>query len=333
MKDVARRAGVSVMTVSNVINGRSSKVGESTRRKVEEAMAKLSYRLDPAGRSLRLSRRFLVEMVIVDPSPTFVADAFSTSVLAGLSNCLNQRDYGLILRGTSGERLLDSGALRSRQTDALCVMASGPPVQREKIYRHLASLGDPLLIFQDKVPASITDAVSLMQDDLGGGTLLARHLLELGCRRFVWVSQKHRWPALEKREAGIQKVLKSAGARTSLRSLATEGGDYVSTQRAIATHVATEGTPDAFLCSNDQTGIAVVNWLIDNGYRVPEDVRVTGFNAFDFWRYSRPMLTTVESPAYELGELGGRMILDRLHAGRFETRGTVLPVKLRVGAS
>jgi LacI family transcriptional regulator len=333
LKDVARRAGVSAMTISNVINNRSAKVSVRTRQRVEATIARLGYRPDPAGRSLRLSRQFLVEMIIVDPSPTFVADAFTTSILAGLSNCLNRRDYGLILRGTSFEHLSQSSALRSRQTDALCVMASGLPRQRLEIYQQLAKLDDPFVIFQDGVPAEIDDAASVMQDDAGGGALLANHLIARGCTRFVWVSQRHPWPAFEKREAAVKKALRSLGSRASLRSVEADSGDYTAVQQAVASHVARDGVPDAFLCGNDQIGIAVVNWLVDKGHRIPEDVRVTGFNAFDFWRYSRPVLTTIESPAYALGELGGTMLIERLRTGRFEKRETVLPVQLRLGAS
>src|SRR5690349_4508659 len=92
VNDVARRVGVSAMTISNVINGRLARVSEKTRKRVEAAIARLGYRPDLSGRSLRLSRRFLVELIIVDPSPTFVADAFTTAILAGLSNCLNSRN-------------------------------------------------------------------------------------------------------------------------------------------------------------------------------------------------------------------------------------------------
>jgi LacI family transcriptional regulator len=326
LKDVARRAGVSAMTISNVINNRSAKVSARTRQRVEATIVKLGYRPDPAGRSLRLSRQFLVEMIIV-------ADPFTTSILAGLSNCLNRRDYGLILRGTSFERLSQSGSLRSRQTDALCVMASGLPKQRLEIYRQLAKLDDPVVIFQDAVPSDVDDAASVMQDDAGGGALLATHLIDQGCKRFVWVSQRHPWPAFERREAAVRKALRGLGSRGSLHTVEAESGDYAAVQQAIASHVARDGVPDAFLCGNDQIGIAVVNWLVDKGHRIPQDVRVTGFNAFDFWRYARPALTTIESPAYALGELGGTMLIERLRTGRFDKRDTVLPVQLRVGAS
>jgi LacI family transcriptional regulator len=333
LKEVARQAGVSAMTVSNVINGKEARVGAKTREKVEATIARLGYRPDLAGRSLRLSRQFLVEMIIVDPSPAFVADAFTTSILAGLSNCLNRRDYGLIVRGTTSERLSKAGGLRSRQTDAICVMASGPAKLRNKVYRLLAAHDDPCLVFQDSLPADIKDAASVMQDDAGGGAMLAEHLLARGCRRFVWVTGQHPWPALERREAAVRKRLEAKGAGASLQVIRARGLDYSGLQASIATHIAREGAPDAFICGNDQIGIAVVNWLVDNGYRVPEQVRVTGFNAFDFWRYARPALTTVESPAYELGELGGNMLIERLRDGAFEKRSVVLPVALRVGQS
>lgn len=333
IKEVARQAGVSPMTVSNVINGKFARVGEETREKVQSAIAKLGYRLGSAGRSLRLSRQFLIEMVIVDPSPTFVADPFTTSILAGLSNCLNRRDYGLTIRGTTYERLMQGDALGSRQTDGVCVIASGPRKQRNRIYRHLADQHDPVVIFQDEVPADVADALSLMQDDAGGGALLAQHLLERGCRRFAWVTEVSRWPAFERREAAVRKTLQSSRSRASLEAVTAQADGFEAVQAAIAQYVRAGGAPDAFLCGNDQIGIAVLDWLADNSYDIPRKVRVTGFNAFDFWRYSRLPLTTIESPAYALGETGGNLLIERLQAGKFPMREKILPVSLRLGGS
>ena len=82
-----------------------------------------------------------------------------------------------------------------------------------------------------------------------------------------------------------------------------------------------------------QTAIAAQNWLMDRGTLVPQQVKITGFNAFDFARFARPALTTIKSPAYELGDVGASELLRRLETGIFAEREIVLPVTLEIGQS
>ena len=103
------------------------------------------------------------------------------------------------------------------------------------------------------------------------------------------------------------------------------------TQAAVAREIETAGLPDAILGVNDQIGIAAVKLLKSMDVAVPGRVRVTGYNAFDFWQYSDPLLTTIRSPGYELGQTAGREILRRLVDGAFSRRVIKLPVDLIVG--
>ena len=107
------------MTVSNVVNERFDMMSADTRARVEDAVLKLGYRRDVSARGLRLARRFTVGMILVDPSPIFMADPFITQVVAGLSNVLGARGFSVTIAGTSAERLADVVFLRSNATDAL----------------------------------------------------------------------------------------------------------------------------------------------------------------------------------------------------------------------
>jgi DNA-binding LacI/PurR family transcriptional regulator len=147
-RDVAREAGVSIMTVSNVINGKHRMMTKETREAVEAAIARLNYRPDSVGRGLRLSRRFSLGLLVVDPSPTFIADYFTTQVVAGLSNSLSQKGYGILIQGASSERLVDIASLRAGGTDALCVMISGAPEERRMLRERLADLNHPFVVLR-----------------------------------------------------------------------------------------------------------------------------------------------------------------------------------------
>lgn len=332
LKDVARESDVSVMTVSNVINGKFRHVTDETRKRVEKAISSLGYRTNLAGKSLRLARRFAIGMIIVDPSPTFIADAYTTNLVAGLSNYLNRQGYGLLLQGTPLKELQDIMMLRQSLVDGLCIFCSGSAAERRAVYEELSRHSEPLIVFQDRLSAQNANVLSLRQDDAAGGGMLADLAAGIGAKKLVYLTLAHRWPALEAREKGIRARLRR-WPDASLTVLAAPSGDFDSVQETLAAHVQTHGVPDVVLAGNDQMAIAAQIWLLDQGLDVPRSVKVTGFNAFDFARFARPTLTTIKSPAYEMGELGGREMLARLASGQFSRSDIVLPVKLERGNS
>src|SRR5690606_28783339 len=113
IKDVARAADVSPMTVSNVLNGRMQFVSVATRKRVEREIERLGYRRSTHARSLRVSEQRSIGMVIVDESPTFLTDFFTCEVVAGLANVLNGADYTLTLQGMALSALEHSMILRN----------------------------------------------------------------------------------------------------------------------------------------------------------------------------------------------------------------------------
>ncbi|HYD06028.1 MAG TPA: LacI family DNA-binding transcriptional regulator, partial [Reyranella sp.] len=295
---------------------------------------RLRYRPDSGARGLRLSQRFSIGILIIDPSPAFIADPFTTNLVAGLSNHLNARGYGLLVQGASLETLSHSALLNNLRTDGLCLMPSGTRRQRLELYRRSAELGQPVLVFQEEAPDFLVDAASVRQDDRGGAVLLMDRLLAQGYRDFWFVTTEQHWPALEQREKGIREALrKRGGGGTRLSKITYASGAFAAIQESFGAAVAERGLPEAVLCANDQTAIAVMKWLAKAGVAVPEKVAVAGFNGFEFWQYSTPTVTTVHSPAYDLGKSGGELMLDRLQHGAFTRRDVLHGLELLAGES
>ena len=122
LKDVAAAAGVSPMTVSNVVNGRTARVGENIRKLVLEKIEDLRYVPHLKGRGLRLSRDFAIGLVILHPERRFLNDPFNTEVAAGMSNKLAQGGFGLLIFGAQNLKDLDDKMSRISQLDALAVL-------------------------------------------------------------------------------------------------------------------------------------------------------------------------------------------------------------------
>jgi LacI family transcriptional regulator len=327
---VAARAGVSIATVSKVVNGIRAGMSDATWRRVERAIEDVGYRPSRAGRGLRTLQRFTIGMAIVDPSPIFLTDPFTTNLVAGLSNHLSARDFGLLLHGIAPGALETSFLVRESVVDGLCVLLSGSPSARHADLQALARLGHPLIAFQEKAMA-LKDCCFVRQDDKGGAVALAERILARGARRAFMVIPEVGWAAIEERVAGFRQVLRKAGVTLTLVAC-----DETSTERiaaAIEAAVAGEGVPDAVIGANDQIALAAIRVLRGRGLEVPADVGVLGFNAFPFAGFADPPLTTVRSPAYELGEAGAELILERLETGRFRAQEHVIPVTLVPGAT
>jgi LacI family transcriptional regulator len=330
IKDVARAAEVSPMTVSNVLNGRLQFVSVATRKRVEREIERLNYRRSTNARNLRVSEQRSIGMVIVDESPAFLADFFTCQVVAGLANALNRADYTLSIYGVPSAALAQSMILRNYEVAGFCAMIAGPADERAGVVRRLAELDQPLVLFQQTAePAH--DVFAVRQDDRGGGRLIGDHLLARRVERMLMVIPGQIWPAVENRIAGIRDSIVSAGGRASLDVVPANSESFADVQAALAGYLEGNPVPDAVVGANDQIAIAAMLLLNDRGVRVPEDVRVVGFNGFEAHRYSRPHLTTVLSPAYELGEQAGAAMLQRLKLGHFGAAELLLPVVFEQG--
>lgn len=337
IRDVAAAAGVTPMTVSNVLNSRLGEVSRETQKRVLEVCRQLGYKPHASARRLRTDRRMAIGVVIVDPSPNYLADPFIAALLAGLTDCLGPEGYSLVLQGAAPDGVDEIPLLQRIETDALCAFLAGSLKQRRALVRQLLELHQPLVLLQEErahfaSDLSMDDACTLVQDDHGGGMAIARHLQDGRCQHVVMLVPEIEWSAMVRREAGLRAgfTIKPA-PRIQLVKCGDEG--YLATQAALESYVDKHGLPDTVVGGNDQMAIAAMKFFLARGLTVPRDIRVTGFNGFEAWRYSSPELTTVFSPAYEMGRNAGQAVLARLQSGRFPFKEQVLSVQFQANGS
>lgn len=333
LKDVARAAGVSPMTVSNVVNETGRGYNEETRDKVLRAVQQTNYRPDTAARSLRTNRHLSIGMLVVPGGQRFLADPYITNLLDGLCMGLNQAGYSLVLQGLQPDQLAGASLVQQRQTDGLCVLMSGDFDASAAMKAMVERARQPVVLFQQAHDYRDQDICVLRQDDFDGGRALCEHLLGRGARRLVVVVPQLDWPAMQARVAGVRHHVQTRGREAELSIVTSTDETPLATQAALDTFLREGGTCDAVLAGNDQMAIACYRLLERRGLRVPRDVLLTGFNDFDFLDYFAPRLTTVHSPAHELGELGAHHMVKRIETGRFQNSSVVLPVNLVSGAT
>jgi LacI family transcriptional regulator len=328
LSDVAAMAGVSVMTVSNFVRGKP--VGLNTRKLVAEAIQRLNYRPNLSARGLRLSEEYSVGLVIADSDPAFLNDPFISRLVSGLSNFLSNLDYTLDVQGVTPERFNNATILTKVGNEALCAILCGRRALRQQHLETLQRLGQPVVLFQEMFKSPSPNIVIISQDDSSGGKQLGRHLLTKGIRSLLFVRPALNWCAIERRERGLRGVLAKDDVHFNTVIAASER--YEDVQRVLKEHLG-KRAPDAIVAATDSMAVAALKACQTAGIRVPEELKIAGFNGFDVWRYTTPTLTTAVSPAYEMGRHAGELLIARLRTGKFPTRNVVLPVRLQIGES
>jgi LacI family transcriptional regulator len=330
LSDVAREAGVSIMTVSNFVHAKPVRL--ETRKVVEKALARLNYRPNVSARSLRLSEAYSVGIVIADSDPAYLDDPFISRLVSGLSNYLSSLDYTLDVQGIAPERFESATILRKVGNDALCAILCGPKVLRKQHFAYLNRLGQPIVVFREVFQSPSPHVAVVGQDDLCGGKQLGQHLLKKRPRSVVFVRPALDWCAVERREMGLRSILASAAPATDVTTLVSTSERFDDVLRVVKDHLA-ERTPDAIVAATDSMAAAALKACELSGLRVPRDLVLAGFNAFDVCRHTSPTITTVVSPAFEMGRQAGELLIERLQTGAFSRRRVVLPVHLQVGES
>jgi len=331
IKDVAREAGVSAMSVSNVLNGRG-RISEATANHIREVVERLGYRPSVAARRLRLSQQWTIGMLIVVENPDFLSDPFITAQVTGLTNYLTANSYSLILRGMKPSDFRTIGLFQDIEADGMVAILSGDSAQRSWFVSELATLRVPIVLMQEQAVPQGVDCAIVRQDDFDGGRQVASHLLATGARRFWMLMPEAEWAAMSARMAGAASLIEATQG-ASLEVILCGDESYDVTHRATLAALASREAPDAIIGGNDQMAIAAIKACMHTGLRVPADIQVTGFNAFEIWRYVDPVLTTVRSAAHKLGERAAAELITRLRKGRFKQRDIVLPVAFQPGAS
>ncbi|MEM6415282.1 MAG: LacI family DNA-binding transcriptional regulator [Pseudomonadota bacterium] len=332
LTDVAERAGVSISTVSNVLNGRK-RFSSKTQTKVEKAIADLNYMTDKAASSLRSAKQWTISFLIRDTASEFLSDAVTAGITAGLSEVLNEHGYDLQIKLCADKVVNINEVFRRRSTDALIVTSSGTPTELKQVFKTVSQLGVPMVLVKHKYSDAFEDLAIVDQKDDEAGRMIVEHLIARNARRFWFISNKTRWHTIESRFAGVKKALSSLAVDSEMHLIRSETERFKDTRDAVAAFAETNDPPDAIIGGNDSLAIAAMHAMRERGLNPPTDILVAGFNGLDAASYAYPSLTTVVSPVKEIGREAGLLALKRLENGEFPIRKTVFPYILRLGES
>lgn len=327
IREVAKKAGVSLQTVSNVLNGRMSQMGPETRDRVLSAIEELGYQPNAQARSLRSQRTNTLAYLTVDPADHFLADPFHTLLLSGMADALRERDYCLLVQALPPQGPAE--AFRrlhgQRRFDGAVLHLSGSPAERQRCARQLSASGCPFVLIEERVKGP--RAAFVRADNRQGAEQVVAFLREKGHQRVAFLTTERSWPAFEERLAGYQAALK-AHHLAGPREWRIESENVGIAREFTESSLRREPNISAVLCANDVLAVGAIQAARRAGRKVPEDLAIIGFDDFDFSRFVDPPLTTVALPGYEMGHRAAESLLEYLSEGRFPENETVFPTTL-----
>lgn len=320
MEDVARHAGVSLKTVSRVIND-SPNVAAETRQRVEQAIATLDFHPHSWARNLARRQSRAVGVVIPLRTQDIFGRNFVLETLVGAGDALAEAGYELTLFARPASApFID--LLKERRVDGLLLM--NVPIADPRIVA-LVDEGSPFLLTcrPDLPHAALDQRVNWVDADHARGAQSAvEHLAGLGHERFALISGP--WDLMVSR-------LRDEGARYALSRLGlpaaplTVHGEFSIPSGEVLVHDVMDTHPDttAILCGDDTIAIGVIEGARARGLRVPQDLSVVGFDDMAFSGYIDPPLTTIQQPAKQKGSLAASLLLSQL----MESNGNVPAVQ------
>lgn len=322
LRDVAEHAGVSIRTVSNVVNGYAP-VSESKRLRVEVAVAELGYRPNITARNLRHGRSGLIALVIPELDVPYFSElaravvtqgrALGYTVVVDQTDGEPDRERELIMRG--GSAALFDGVILSPLSLS----------QSDLAQRNTAS---PLVLLGERIEDSAYDHVTI--DNVSAAQEATEHLLNSGRMRVAAIGDQpyETGETAQLRTLGFERAHEKhhrpVDRTLIVPTLRFHFSDGAAAMETLLSHP--DGPPDAVFCYNDLLAIGAIRTLLTNGLRVPEDVAVVGFDDIEAGRYQTPSLTTVSPDKAAIA----RLALERL-ISRLDDEDRAEPVELRAG--
>lgn len=305
IREVARRAGVSISTVSRFLNHKP--VRPDAEARIFAAVRELAYSPNRIARSLKLKRTNTIGMVIPD-----ITNPIFPEVVKGVEIAARAADFNLVLANMAEDRDEEWDrlqTLKAMRCDG-CLLIVGPEVADEPVRRQrLQDFGLPL-VFVDRRPGFAADLV--VSDNEHAAAEAVRHLLRLGHRRIGLLSVNLSVSTHRERVDAYRRTLREAGIEPNpayeVHAQSSVADGFSATLRLLGQSPA----PTALFVTSNRLIVGAVSAIHNRGLRCPEDVSVVGFDNYDWQEAFRPRLTTVAQPAYAIGQRAAQLLIARI---------------------
>ena len=317
IKDVAKMAGVSIATVSRVLND-IDVVNEDTKEKVLNAIKELGYRPNIIARSLKTQRTKTIGILIPD-----ISSQFYPEIVRGAEDVANIYDYNVILCNSDFDVEKEKEylrVLREKMVDGVIYMSSS---LNDEILDLINELDLKTILVETKDSQGLFPSVTI--DNVTATYEGTKYLIERGLKKLAFIgvdsSTTNAWG---ERYIGFEKALKEAKISVDKNLVHFDTLKVKSGIEGAEQFVHSKKKFEAIVCASDEIAMGAINTLRENGIKVPEDVSVIGFNNNYAASIFYPKITTISQPSYDMGSVAMRMLIKLLNKKELEERHFVL---------
>jgi len=323
IRKVSKVAGVSVATVSRTMS-HPERVRKETREKVLEAVKAVGYRPNMMARNFRAKKAFAV--VVLVPN---IANPFFSRVIRGIEQGAQLEGYAVLLGDTQGLKEREAeyiSLVSSRQADGIIQLSANV----DGVLDVLGDVDGPIPLVNACECAVNPPCPTIRIDNVAAAQKAMEHLISLGHERIGIILGPGDSPLTIDRLKGYKLALKEHNLPFDKRLVASGDFSLGSGRRAVTSLSAVNNPPSAIFCCNDEMAIGAMHRVKTDGFRVPEDISIIGFDDIEFASYVDPALTTIAQPTEELGKVAFSVLLDLLEGRTPEQMEFILPTELIV---
>lgn len=327
IKDVAAEAGVSIATVSHVVN-HTKAVSEELTARVTAAAEKLNYHAAPAARSLKSGRTMVLGVII-----TNINRVFFTQVLKGIQAEAGLYGYHILLFDSNDSFENEKnfiGILESEWVDGIILDTAAPAGEKEYFsrLRHLGCSGKPIPVVNLERDLSEYRIDSVSVNNVQGGRMATEHLISYGCQNIAYIQGPPGSQMGRDRYQGYLSALENGGLSAD-PSLVLSGdftplSGYTETKKLLMYHPNFDG----IFAANDQMAIGALKACHEHGKTVPGDIKMVGFDNTFVSSLVSPALTTLDVPKYQMGQTAVRVLMNRISDDSSPAVNETMPLTL-----
>lgn len=320
IRDLAKEAGVSVTTVSQILNNKGDRFSKATQEKVLALRDKYKYVPDFNARNLILHSAKTIGVLVPN-----VANPFFGTFIEGVQSVAREAKFIPLVFSANRDPKLEKYYLSQMIERSISGLVIASATMTTDTVKELISFNDiPYILFDQN---HTQQGYRVQTSDFTGGQLAAKHLLELGHKHIAVLTSDNPSENLNHRMNGFKKVVEEQGLSLDeehdvVKAPLTKTGGYQAVDRVLATGAS------AVFAANDEMAIGLLRGLHERGVKVPADLSVMGYDNIYLDDYVYPRLTTVQQPIFDLGAGATEMLIDQINSEGKEEHVQSFPVKL-----
>lgn len=321
LEDIAKRANVSKMTVSRVIN-KSTNVAEKTRERIQSVIDELDYQPNQMARNLSIKSTSTIGVIVPKEEKIFL-DNYIAQVLSGVSEVVKDNDYRILLLPIDEENVNYANYIKSRVVDGLVLLKMK---NNDPGLKKIVSSGLPYIIVNFRLPNENYNCIDT--ENIKGGYEGVKYLYEKGHRKIGFIAGELTETNSIDRLQGFNNAIEDYDLEKNEDWIMYGHFSQQSAYEAVGKMLKSSKKPTAIFCSDDYMAIGAMDRIKDEGLDIPDDIAVIGFDNIELAKYVKPSLTTIAQPLHKLGAEAGSIIFDIIDGDITAPVTKLLPVEI-----